>query len=175
MKSDQGKESDSLLFQCLLPWWSCPLTWASSSYQQGSALPHTTTSQTCLCSNMAFFTMAMANFLHTNFSLQALVKSHLCTSRICFEDVQEPIFLYTNSVKTRMLRKHISPTYQYSASIYAEVTLTEWVNLFPYLGMLLVCMGLPCVNEPYLLNRSHQIYQLWIKMTAAEYIDSSLN
>lgn len=53
-----------------------------------------------------------ANFLHSNFSLQALGEAHVWkhTHMRKVEHVlrtlrQEPTFLYTNSVKTRMLRK----------------------------------------------------------------------
>lgn len=76
---------------------------------------------------MAFFTMAMANFLHSNFSLQAPVDSHVCTKWNTLWECsgQEPTCLYTNSVKRRMLRECMSPKYQHSASSYANVTLTE--------------------------------------------------
>lgn len=60
--------------------------------------------------SLALFTMAKVNFLHPNFSLWAPMETHAyprwdlpwgCSG-------QEPSLLYTNSVKTRMLREHFT-------------------------------------------------------------------
>lgn len=178
VNSGQGKESDPSLSQSPFPWRSQvfqPIIKATNKAVHCSTLPR----------HEQYVPMCNHGSLHygygqpppLNSSLQTPVESPVCTKENMLWGCsgQEPTLLYTNSVKTRMLMRHISPKYQDPRSSYANIILPELVNLSPYPGILLVWKEPPSMNESHLLNKSNQTWQLQIKMIPADYDDSSVN